>query len=65
MEQMLRYPDVMMNHSRNPAMVQSRRRFLTETAAEGDLLLIPHTPALGRFRRDSSGGWFEPVRRLA
>lgn len=64
LEQMLRYPDVMMNHSRNPAMVESRRRFLTETAEEGDLLLIPHTPALGRFRRDSSGGWFEPVRRL-
>lgn len=61
LDQMLRYPDVMMNHSRNPAMVESRRRFLAEVVREGDLLLIPHTPALGRFRRDGSGGWFEPV----
>lgn len=62
--QMLRYPDVMMNHSRNPSMVESRRRFLEETVREGDLLLIPHTPALGRFRREAAGGRFEPVRRL-
>lgn len=65
LEQMLQYPDVMMSHSRNPVMAESRKRFLTEVAQEGDLLLIPHTPALGRFRRSQDGGWFEPVRPLA